>query len=84
MWKWVGLLFTKNYLLRCWDWFPLLNWIDALIFIAKTTSKKNGALIRSMKFLSPEVAQVHENVHVPYKNAETNPRINFVHLDIFW
>ena len=27
-----------------------------IIFIAKTASKKIGALIRSMKFLSPEVA----------------------------
>ena len=60
-----------------------LDWCSYIISIAKTSSKKNGAFICSMKFLSPEVAQVHENVHVPYKNAETNPRINFVHLDIF-
>ena len=31
MWKWVGVLFRKNYLLRCCGWFPLLNWIGALI-----------------------------------------------------
>ena len=33
-----------------------LNWGSYIISIAKTTSKKIGALIRSMKFLSPEVA----------------------------
>ena len=60
-----------------------LDWCPYFVSIAKTSSKKNGGLIRSMNFLSPEVALVHENVHVPYKNAETNSRINFVHLDIF-
>ena len=33
-----------------------LNWDSYIISIAKTASKKIGALIRSMKFLSPEVA----------------------------
>ena len=33
-----------------------LDWGSYMISIAKTTSKKIGALIRSMKFLSPEVA----------------------------
>ena len=33
-----------------------LDWRSYIISIAKTTSKKNGALICSMKFLSPEVA----------------------------
>ena len=33
-----------------------LAWGSYIIFIAKTASKKIGALIRSMKFLSPEVA----------------------------
>ena len=33
-----------------------LNWGSYIIFIAKTASKKIGALICSMKFLSPEVA----------------------------
>ena len=32
-----------------------LNWGSYIISIAKTASKKIGALIRSMKFLSPEV-----------------------------
>ena len=33
-----------------------LDWGSYIIFIAKTASKKIGALIPSMKFLSPEVA----------------------------
>ena len=33
-----------------------LDWASYIISIAKTASKKSGALIRSMKFLSPEVA----------------------------
>ena len=33
-----------------------LDWVSYIISITKTTSKKSGALIRSMKFLSPEVA----------------------------
>ena len=33
-----------------------LDWGSYIIFVAKTASKKIGALIRSMKFLSPEVA----------------------------
>ena len=30
MWKWMGLFLRKNYLLRCWGWSSLLNWIVAL------------------------------------------------------
>ena len=33
-----------------------LDWGSYIISIAKTASKKIGALIRSMKFLSPKVA----------------------------
>ena len=33
-----------------------LGWSSYIICVAKTASKKNGALIRSMKFLSPEAA----------------------------
>ena len=36
-----------------------LNWGSYIISIAKTASKKIGALISSMKFLSPEVALNH-------------------------
>ena len=56
--KWIGLFLRKNLLLRCWGLFSLLNWIRALILsVAKTVSKKIGALICSVKFLSPEFAQ---------------------------
>ena len=34
-----------------------LDWGSYIVSIAKTASRKIGALIRSMKFLSPEVAQ---------------------------
>ena len=33
-----------------------LDWVSYIISVAKTASKKIGALISSMKFLSPEVA----------------------------
>ena len=33
-----------------------LDWGSCIVYIAKTVSKKIGALIRSTKFLSPEVA----------------------------
>ena len=43
--KMLGLTFTSR-----------LDWGSYIISNAKTASKKIGALIRSMKFLSPEVA----------------------------
>ena len=36
--------------------FSKLDWISYIFSIAKTASKKTGALIHSMKFLSPEAA----------------------------
>ena len=33
------------------------DWVSYIISIAKTASKKSGALIRSMNFVSPEVAR---------------------------
>ena len=55
MWKWMGLFLRKNHLLRYWSWLSLLNRIGALTYsIAKTASKKIGALIRPMKFLCPK------------------------------
>ena len=58
IWNSVGLFLRKNHLVRCWGWFSLPNWIGAvscIISIAKTASRKIGALIRSLKFLSLEV-----------------------------
>ena len=45
LFKMLGLTFSSK-----------LDWGSYIISIAKTASKKIGALIRSMKFLSPEVA----------------------------
>ena len=39
-----------------WTFFSELDWGSYIISIAKTASNKIGALIRSMKFLFPEVA----------------------------
>ena len=57
----MGLFLRKNHHLRCWGWLPLLNWIGAftLSLLLKLTPRKLEALralIRSMKFLSPERA----------------------------
>ena len=54
----MGLFLRKNHLLRCWGltFSSKLDWISYIISFAKTAFKKIGALIRSLKFLSPEVA----------------------------
>ena len=44
----------EEYTFKSWSYLPLLNWIGALI--VKTVFEKAGALIRFMKFFSPEVA----------------------------
>ena len=44
-----------------------LYWGSYIISIAKTASKKIGSLIRSMKFLSPEVALYL--INLPYSFA---------------
>ena len=50
-----GSVLEKKHLFKCWRCLSFLNWIGALITsIAKTTSKKIEALIRSIKFLSPD------------------------------
>ena len=47
--------------------FSKSEWGSYIISIAKTTSKKIGALIRSMKFLSPEVAlDLYKSTIHPY------------------
>ena len=51
MWKWMGLFMRKILGLF---FSSKLDW--DIISTAKTASKKIGALIRSMKFLFPEVA----------------------------
>ena len=58
MWKCMGLFLRKDHLLRCWGLTlsSKLDWSSYIISIAKTASKKIGVLIRSMRFLSHEVA----------------------------
>ena len=41
-----------------------LDWGSYIVSIAKTAFKKMGALIRSMKFLTPEVAYI--SINLPY------------------
>ena len=57
MWKWMDLFLRKNHFLKCWSWLSLLNWIGALTLsiLLKLPPRKLGALIHSMKFVSPEV-----------------------------
>ena len=67
MWKWMGLFTRKNHLLRCWGWLSKLAWGSYIISIAKTVSKEIGALIRSMKFLSLELAlYLYKSTMQPY------------------
>ena len=51
----MGLFLRKNHLLGL-TFSSKLDWGSFIISIAKTASKKMGALIHSMKFLFPEVA----------------------------
>ena len=52
----INLFLRKNHLVRCWSCPSFLNWIGALtLSLVKSASKKIGALIRSVKFLSPKV-----------------------------
>ena len=57
MWKWMGLLLRKNQPLKCWGWLSLLNCIGA--FTLSLCLQENWNFIRSMMFLSPEVALYH-------------------------
>ena len=59
--KWMRLFLRKSHLLQCLGLPSLLNWTGALklSLLLKTAYKKIGALIHSMKFLSPEVVMYH-------------------------
>ena len=54
--KMLGLTFSSEY-----------DWGSYIVCIAKTASKKIGALIHSMKFLSPEVALI--SINLPYDHV---------------
>ena len=61
MWKWFFL--RKNHVLRCWGW-QLGSYI---ISVVRTASKKIRAMIRYMKFFSPEVAlYIHKSTICPW------------------
>ena len=70
MWKNTWVCFQeKNHLLRNCGCLSHLNWIKAqhIISIAKTASKKIGALICSTKFFSAEVAlHLYKSTILPY------------------
>ena len=59
MWKWMGLFLKKKSSSKMLELTlsSKLDWGSYIISTAKTASKKIGASIRSMKFLSPKVAQ---------------------------
>ena len=57
MWKWMGLLFRKSHLLRCWGSLSLLIWIGGLtlyLFLKKPPRKLEPWFV--LWFFSPEVA----------------------------
>ena len=61
MWKWMGLFFRKNHILKSWGWPPLAKLIRALTWslllnLPPENSLTPRALICSMKFLSSVVA----------------------------
>ena len=58
MWKWMHLFLRKrsSFKMMGLTFSPKLDWGSYIISIAKTASKKIGAIIPSMKFLSCEVA----------------------------
>ena len=57
MWKWMGLLWERSpFNMLGLTFSSKLDWGSYIVTVAKSASKKIGALIRSMKFLFPEVA----------------------------
>ena len=64
----MGLFLRKKHLLMLGLVFSSkLDWGSCIVSIAKTATKKSGALICSMKFLSPEVAlYLYKSIIWPY------------------
>ena len=53
----LGLFSRKNHLLRCWSWpSSKMDWGSYIISVAKTSSKKIGALTRFMNIFFPDVS----------------------------
>ena len=63
----MGLFLRGNHLLTCWGYFSILNWVGA-----QTSSLllKLGALICSLKFLSPVVSLI--SINITYGHAWSN------------
>ena len=59
-----------------------LDWGSCIISIAKTASKKIGALIRSIKFLSPEVPLISANL--PYTHTWNTVITSLIFLRLFF
>ena len=62
-------LYEKSFKMLALSFSSKLDWGSYIVCIAKTPSKQNGALIRSMKFISSEVALY---VSLPYDLAWNN------------
>ena len=54
-----------------------LYWNSYIFSVAKTASKKIGALIRSMKFLSPEVARRKKLPKQPFMKLPKQPFMKY-------
>ena len=67
--KMIESVLKEIHLLRCWglNFSSKFDWGSYIISIGKTASKKIGALILSLKFLSPEV--VLYLYKLPYSHA---------------
>ena len=63
-----------------------LDWGSYIISIAKTTSKKTGALICSMKFLFPEVALYlcKSTIHLAWNTVVLSGLVFLVDTWICW
>ena len=60
MGKWMGLFFRQlSFMILGLAFSSKLDWCYYIMSTVKTVSKKTGASLRSMKFLSPEAALHH-------------------------
>ena len=66
IWKWMGLYWMRNHLVRFWNYFSLLNWIHVITLplLLKILCDKIWALICSMKFLSSEAMLYLHKCHI--------------------
>ena len=77
IWRCMGLFLRKNHAFKMMRlaFSSKLDWsfyIISIISIAKTASKKVGALIDSMKFVSPKVALYLQKFTIAWNNVVTS------------